>query len=72
MNEPAIASTGRASVQIDLQLSRCPASGQHAVMISMDGFPAAAPMGHVIATIVGALKSALGGTTAHTFIRSVH
>jgi len=37
MNEPAIAPTVQVSLQIDLHLSRCPANGQHAVMILVDG-----------------------------------
>jgi hypothetical protein len=72
MNEPAIAPTGQVSLQIDLHLSRCPASGQHAVMILVDGFPAAAPMTHVVAAIVGSLKSALGGETEETTVRPAH
>ena len=72
MNEPAIAPAGQVSLQIDLHLSRCPASGQHAVMILVDGFPAAAPMAHVVAAIVGSIKSALGGETVEATVSPTH
>jgi len=72
MNEHAIASSPQVKLQIDLRLTRCPASGQHAVMILVDGFPAAAPMAHVVAAIVGSLKTALGGEVVATTVRPAH
>jgi hypothetical protein len=72
MNEPAIAPMVQVSLQIDLHLSRCPASGQHAVMVLVDGFPANAPMAHVVAASVGSLKSALGGETVEAAARPAH
>ena len=72
MNEHATAPTVQVSLQIDLHLSRCPASGQHAVMILVDGFPAAAPMRHVVAAIVSSLKSALRGEIGETTVRPAH
>lgn len=72
MNEHAIASPPQVKLQIDLRLTRCPASGQHAVMILVDGFPAAAPMAHVVAAIVGSLKTALGGEVVATTVRPAH
>jgi hypothetical protein len=72
MNEPATAPTAQVSLQINLHLSRCPASGQQAVMILVDGFPAAVPMAHVVAAIVGSLKNALSAETVETRVRPAH
>ena len=72
MNEPANASGTLVRLQIDLRLSRCSATGQHAVMILIGGFPAAAPMVQVVAAIVGSLKTALGGEVVATTVRPAH
>lgn len=48
------------SLEIDLRIRRCSASGLSAVVIVVDGIPATASLPNVVASIVGSLQVALG------------
>jgi len=72
MTEPLRAVAARVRLRIDLRMDRCTASGRHAVMIVVDGFPAGAPMTHVVAAILASLKQALAAEAVETTLTYVH
>lgn len=59
-------------LRVNLQVGTCPASGEGAVAIVVDGIPAGASMPAVVATIVGALQQAFGAPLQTPFFPPVH
>lgn len=59
-------------LQIDFRVGTNPRSGRPALVILVEGLPETIPMTHLVAAIVGSLRSTLGAEIVESVVRHVH